>query len=67
MRQVDICKIIVDEGDEPNGVVDFRDADGLPGEDGWEIDLLAVQADAAAGGDENLSIVEGIAELQKAP
>jgi hypothetical protein len=67
LRQVDVSEIIVDEGDEPNGVVDFRDANGLPGKDGWEIDLLAVRADAAAGGDENLSIVEGIAELQKAP
>jgi len=67
LLQVDISEIIEHEGDEPNGVVAFRDADGLPGKDGWEIDPLAVQADAAAGGDENLSIVEGIAELQKVP
>jgi hypothetical protein len=34
LLQVDIAKIIVHEGDEPNAVVDLFDAEGLAGEDG---------------------------------
>jgi hypothetical protein len=47
LLQVDVTKIIVHEGDEPNAVFDFLDADGLAGKDGREVDLLAVKAEAA--------------------
>jgi hypothetical protein len=31
-----------------------------------DVDLLAVQADSSAGGDEHVAVVEGIAELGQA-
>jgi hypothetical protein len=34
LLQVDISEIIVHEGDEPNGIAGFFDADGLSGKDG---------------------------------
>jgi hypothetical protein len=49
LLQVDIVEIVVDEADEPNAVVDFLDAESLTGQHDRDIDLLAVQADAAAG------------------
>jgi hypothetical protein len=39
-------KIIIHEADEPDAVVDFLDADGLAGQTGAEIDLLAMQTHA---------------------
>lgn len=46
------------EADEPNAVIDFLDSEPLPGHDGGDVDLLAVHADAAAGSDERISVVE---------
>ena len=37
------------EGDEPNALVHFLDAELLPGEHGGDADLFPVQADAPAG------------------
>ena len=51
LLQIDIAKIIVHEGDEPNAVFDFLEADPLTGEDDREIDLLFVQADAPSSSD----------------
>jgi len=48
LLQVDVSEIIVHEGDEPNAVVDLLDAEGLAGEDGREVDLLAVPEGPAA-------------------
>jgi len=57
--QVDIAQIIVDEADEPNSLVDFLDAEALSGQDGGDVDFLAVDADTATGGDEDVAVVEG--------
>jgi len=56
----------VHEGDEPNAVVDFLDAEFLAGEHDRDIDLLPVQADAAAGGDQDIAVVPGIFEVRQA-
>ena len=47
---VEVAEIVVHEADEPNPIVGLFDADGLAGKDLAEIDLLAVEADAAARG-----------------
>jgi hypothetical protein len=47
-------------------VVDLFDADGLAGEDLAEIDLPAVEADAATAGDGDGLVVEGIVEVGEA-
>jgi hypothetical protein len=60
LLQVDISQIIVDEADEPNSLVDFLDAEALSGEGGGAIDFLSIDADTAAGGDEDVAVVEGI-------
>jgi hypothetical protein len=48
LLQVDVAEIIGDEADEPNALVDFLAAETLSGQHGGDVDLLAVQADAAA-------------------
>jgi hypothetical protein len=55
LLQVDISQIIVDEADEPNSLVDFVDAEPLSGQDGRDVDFLSVDADTAAGGDEDVA------------
>jgi hypothetical protein len=47
---VEVSEIIVREADEPDVVADLFDADALTDEDQTEIDLLAIEADAAACG-----------------
>src|SRR5882762_6768665 len=47
---VEVAPIIVHEADEPNPILGLCDADGLAGKELTEIDLLAVEADAAARG-----------------
>jgi hypothetical protein len=44
------------EADEPNAVVDFLDTKLLSREHGGEVDPLAMQAEAAAGGDDDVAI-----------
>jgi hypothetical protein len=51
------------EAGKPEMVVDLLDADGLAGEDQTEIDLAAIEADAAARGDGDRLVVEGVVEL----
>ena len=58
MLQVEVSKIIVHEADEPNAVVDFLDAEFLAGQHDGDVDLLAMQAEPSASGDEQLAIVE---------
>ena len=60
---VEISQIVVHEGDEPNVLVGLFDSDRLAGEDGTEVDLPALEADAAAGGDGDGLVVERIIEL----
>ena len=67
LLQIDIAQIIVDEGDEPNSLVDFLDTEALSGQDGGNVDFLSVDADTAAGGDEDVAVVEGVFEVGEAP
>ena len=66
LLQVDIAQIIVDEADEPNSLVDFLDAEPLSGQDGGDVDFLSIDADTAAGGDEDVAVMEGIFEIWEA-
>jgi hypothetical protein len=45
---VEVAEIVVHKADEPNAVAHLLDSDALAGEDGAEIDLLPIEADAAA-------------------
>ena len=47
-------------------LVDLFDSDGLAGEDLAEVDFLAVEADAAAGGDGDRLVVERIIQIRQA-
>jgi hypothetical protein len=62
LLQIDIAKIVVHEADEPNVLADLLEADALTGEDGAEIDLLAIEADAPAPGDGDGPVVEWVIE-----
>src|SRR5437660_2668088 len=66
LLQVDIAKIVIEETDEPNTLVDFLDADFLAGEHGGDVDPLAMHPDTAAGGDEDFAIVERVGDLGQA-
>ena len=66
LLQVEVSKIIVHEAGEPNAVVDRLDAELLARQHGRDVDPLAMQAEAATGGDENLEIVERIDEFGQA-
>jgi hypothetical protein len=52
-------QIIVDEADEPNSLVDLLDAEALSGEDGGDVDFLSVDADTAAGSEDDVAVVDG--------
>jgi hypothetical protein len=66
LLEVDISQIVVHEADEPNAVVHFFDSEPLTGEHGREVDLLAVPADTAAGGDQDVPVVEEVVQLRQA-
>jgi hypothetical protein len=66
LLQIEVAEIIVAEADEPDAVINFFDADPLACQHRGDIDLLAVQADSSAGGDEDVAVVEGITELGQA-
>jgi hypothetical protein len=59
LLQIDEAEIVAHETDDPNTVVDLLDAEALTGEHGWDVDGLAMHADATAGGDEDLAVVLG--------
>ena len=59
---VEIPQIIVHEAGQPDMVLDLFDADGLTGKDEAEVDLLAIVANAAAGGDGDGLVVKRIVE-----
>jgi N-acetylglutamate synthase-like GNAT family acetyltransferase len=46
-------------------LVDLFDSDGLAGEDLAEVDFLAVETDAAAGGDGDRLVVEWIVQVRQ--
>jgi len=56
----------VHEGDEPDALVDLFDCNHLAGKDLAQVDLAGVEADAAASGDDNGLVVEGVVELGQA-
>jgi hypothetical protein len=51
LLQVEVTEIIVHEAGEPNAVVDLLDAEPLTGQHGGDVDPLAMQAEASAGGE----------------
>ena len=48
-------------------VVDLLDAEALTGEHGRDVDFLAMHADAAAGRDEDVAVVEGVGSRIRRP
>jgi hypothetical protein len=66
LLQVEVTEIVVHEACEPNSLVDLLDAELLTGEDGRDVDLLAMQAEASASRDENVAVVERIGQLGEA-
>src|SRR5262245_49914036 len=65
LLQVEVSEIVMHEADEPNAVVDFLDAELLAGQHGRDVDLLAMEAEAAAGGDDTVAVVERICEFRQ--
>jgi hypothetical protein len=65
LLQVEVSQIAVREADEPNALVDFFDSEPLACQDAREVDLLAVQADASAGCDKDIAVVERMRLLSK--
>ena len=63
---VEVSQIIVHEASQPDMVLDLFDADGLAGKDKTEVDLLAIIADAAAGGDDDGLVVKRIIKIGQA-
>ena len=63
---VEVTQIVVHEGREPKAIVDLFDSNGLAGEDLAEVDFLAIEADAAAGGDGDRLVVERIVKRGQA-
>ncbi|WP_192252378.1 hypothetical protein [Mesorhizobium caraganae] len=63
---IEVSQIIIHEAAQPDVVLDLFDADGLAGEDDTEVDLLAIVADAAAGGDDDGLVVKRIIEVRQA-
>jgi hypothetical protein len=66
LLQVEVTEIIVHEAGEPNAVVDLLDAEPLTGQHGGDVDPLAMQAEASAGGDDDVPIMEGIGQFRQA-
>jgi hypothetical protein len=56
----------VHEACEPNALVDLLDAEFLAGQHGRDVDPLAMQAEAAASGDDDVTIVERIGQFGQA-
>jgi len=63
---IEVAEIVIHEGDEPDLIAHLFDADALAGEDEAEIDLLAVEADAAACGHADGLVVERVFEVRQA-
>ena len=64
--QINIAEIVIHKTDEPNAVVHFLDADGLPGERYAEVDFLVVQAKPSAAGDPDGAVVERVVRFRDA-
>jgi hypothetical protein len=55
---------VAHEADEPSAFVDLLDSQSLTGGHGRDVDALSIHADAAAGGDQHVAVVQGIGELR---
>ena len=66
LLQVDETKIVAHEADDPNAFVDFFDSQALAGKDGRDVDAFSMHADAAACGDQEVAVVQGVCELGQA-
>jgi hypothetical protein len=66
LLEVEISEIVVHEADEPNAFIDLFDSKLLTGQHDRDVDLLAMQAEAPAIGDEYVAIVEGIDQVRQA-
>ena len=66
MLQVDVAEIVMHEAYDPDAVVDLLDADTLTGKHVGEVDPFAVHADATAGCDHDLTVVQWITEVGQA-
>jgi hypothetical protein len=66
LLQIDGAEIVAHEADDPNAVVDFLNAKALAGKDDGDVDPFAVHADAAAGGDQDVAVVQRIGEFGQA-
>ena len=64
---VEVSQIIIHKADQPNPLVGLFDSDGLASEDLAEIDLLPVEADAAAGCDGGSPVMEWVIDVRQAP
>ena len=58
--QINISEIVLHKTDQPDAVVHFFEADGLSGKGYAEVDLLVVQAETSATGDEDSAVVERV-------
>ena len=63
---VEVAEIVAHKADEPNLFAHLFDTDFLTGEDGAEIDLLPIEADAPARGHGDGLVVERVIELGQA-
>jgi len=66
LLEVNVSEVIVHEGDEPYAVVDLLYADTLTREHGGDVDFFPMHADPAAGGYQDLAIMEGIIDVWQA-
>jgi hypothetical protein len=64
--KIDISQIIIHKTYQPGAFFNLFEADGLAGEDGAEINLFPVQADASTEGDLDGVVVKRIGEIRQA-
>ena len=64
--KIDISQIIIHKTYQPGAFLNLFEADGLAGEDGAEINLFPVQADASTEGDLDGVVVKRIGEIRQA-
>jgi hypothetical protein len=58
--QIEVTQIIIHKVNQPDIVVNFFDADGLPGDDRAEIDFFVCETDAATASDHDRFVVKRI-------
>jgi hypothetical protein len=61
--EIEVTQMIIHKTDQPDIILNFFNADGLAGKDGAEVNLFATETDAAAIGDDNGFVVEGIIDI----